>query len=79
VVIVVPSVDTEFVYTSGADIQESYHDQYPFADVLGTLSDSTTAVLPNVVIIRASLVDNVSANPADLTTLRRRTWFPPLQ
>ena len=79
VVIVVPSVDTEFVYTLGADIQESYHDQYPFADVLGTLSDSTTAVLPNVVIIRASLVDNVSANPADLTTLRRRTWFPPLQ
>ena len=67
------------MYTSGADIQESYHDQYPFADVLGTLSDSTTAVLPNVVIIRASLVDNVSANPADLTTLRRRTWFPPLQ
>jgi phage tail-like protein len=77
-VIVLAAADTEFVYPAGADIQESYRDDYPFTDVLGALTDSAAAAMPNITIIHSNLIDNVSADPADLTTLRRRTFFLPL-
>jgi hypothetical protein len=78
-VLVLAAADTEFVYRQGADIQESYHDEYPFADALGALSDAAAAAMPALVLFRSNLIDNISADPADLTTLRRRTFFPPLQ
>jgi phage tail-like protein len=79
VVVVVPEADLELVYTRDADIQDSYHDEYPFADLLGAITDTTAAAMPGVVVMMSNLVDNVSASPSDLTTLRRRSWFPPLQ
>jgi hypothetical protein len=79
VVIVVAPADVEFVYLPGSDIQESYHDVYPFAEALGPVNDNTTAAMPELLILRSNAAANVSANPADLTTLRRRTFFPPLR
>jgi phage tail-like protein len=79
VIVVVPESDIEVVYSKDADLQDSYQDEYPFADSLGTLGDTTAATLPDVVVLTSNQVTNVSASPADLTTLRRRTWFPPLQ
>jgi hypothetical protein len=35
--------------------------------------------MPGVSILQSNKVDNVSANPANLATLSRRTFFPPLQ
>jgi hypothetical protein len=78
-VIVLAAADTEFIYTKGADIQESYNDEYPFVDALGALSDAASAAMPELVILLSNRSDNISADPADLTTVRRRTFFPPLQ
>jgi len=78
-VIVVAAADTELVYGAGTDIQDSYRDVYPFADALGPIADQSAAAMPGLMIIHSNVVDNVSANLADLTTLRRRTFFPPLQ
>lgn len=51
----------------------------PFADALGALSNAIAVATPGLVIVRSNLINNISANSADLTTLRWRTFFPPLQ
>jgi phage tail-like protein len=58
------------------DIGEGYTDVYPIVDHLGDIGESTTVALPGVTILHANIPADVSANPADLTTLRRRTFFP---
>jgi hypothetical protein len=78
-VIVVASADVEFLYPAGTDILDSYLDDYPFADALGEISDEAAAAMPGLVIILSNTANNVSANPADLTTLKRRTFLPPIQ
>lgn len=79
VMIVVASTDLEFVYPPGAEILDGYLDAYPFAETLGGLSDLTAAAMPGLVILVSNDPAHVSADPADQTTLRRRTFFPPLQ
>jgi len=79
IVIVVAPLNQEFVYSAGADIQERYSDQYPFAETLAPLADSAAAAMPGLVVLESNKLSDVSANPADLTTLRRRTFFAPLQ
>lgn len=78
-VILTPSPNTELIYQPGADIGESYSDVYPFAEMFGSIADTSAAAMPGLVVIQSNTIDNISANPADLTTLRRRTYFPPLQ
>ena len=83
-VILAPRVDIEFVYTADADIGESYADRFPFVEYLGDPTDAATAAAPGLLPMRAATLDNVSndapsANPADQTTLRFRTYFDPLQ
>jgi hypothetical protein len=79
VMIVVASTDTEFVYPAGQGILDSYLDDYPFVEALGGVSDLTTAAMPGLVIILSNNAAHVSADSGDLTTLRRRTFFPPIQ
>ncbi len=79
IVIIIPTVDAESVYADGAEIGESWSDVYPFADTLTGLSDSTAAALPQWSVLHANIASDVSANPADLTTLRRRSFYPPPQ
>jgi phage tail-like protein len=79
VVIVVEQADEEFVYQQGADIQDSYSDVYPFLSALGAISDSAAAAMPGLSLLTSNNVTNLSANPANLSTLSRRTYFPPLQ
>jgi hypothetical protein len=78
-VILVTADYAEFVYDGNATLQDRYHDVYPFSDALGPLTDATAAIMQGMVVIRSNLADNVSANPANLNTLRRRTRFDPLQ
>lgn len=78
VIILAPRVDIEFVYGQGRDINESYSDRYPFIEFYtGLTEEAYRAVMPQVVILRSNTAGDVSANDADLTTLRRRTYFPP--
>lgn len=78
-IVIVATANTEFVYRAGADLKDGYQDEYPFADAFGAVDDAVMVAMPGLVIIQSNSASNVSANPADLTTLRRRTFFPPLQ
>jgi hypothetical protein len=78
VVIVVAEADLELVYSPGADLQDSSFDSFPFADTLGALADSTAAAMPGIELLVSNQVDDVSADPANPATLRRRTYFPPI-
>jgi phage tail-like protein len=80
VVILAPRVDIEFVYRPGADIGESFSDDYPFIEYYSGLGEDAAAPLPkmDIIFLLSNTPGHVSANPADLTTLRRRTYFPPL-
>ncbi|WP_437594140.1 two-component regulator propeller domain-containing protein [Sorangium sp. So ce1000] len=77
VVVIVPSIDVDVVYPDDAEIDEEWQDEYPFADTLAALSDESAADLPEWEVLLASDKEHVSADPADLKTLRRRTHFPP--
>jgi phage tail-like protein len=77
VVILAPSIDLELVYAPGADIAETYFDRYPVADALGPISDSTAVALPQWVVLTSNRADHRAADPANLATLRRRTYWPP--
>jgi phage tail-like protein len=79
VAIVVEAVDVEVVDPTGHTLQDSYSDDYPFFAQLGPVTDSAAAAMPGLSLLHSNLADNVSASPADLTTLARRTYFPPLQ
>jgi phage tail-like protein len=79
IVIVVEQRVEEFVYPQGTGIQESYSDDFPFLSVVGPITDSAAASMPGLTIMQSNKVDNVSANPANLNTLSRRSFFPPLQ
>jgi hypothetical protein len=59
-------------------IQESFSDEFPFIEGAGAFAETVAAAMPNVSFLLANQATNVSANPADLTTLRRRSFFPPL-
>ncbi len=77
VVILAPRVDIEYLYPPGEDIEERYQDQYPFVDYYSGLADATDLDLPDWVLLLSNSIDQVSADPTDLTTLRDRTHFPP--
>ncbi len=79
VVILAPRVAIEQVYPPNADIQESYQDQYPYAEYYSGLRDSAAVALPDWGLLRSNTPGAVSANPANLLTLRHRTYFPPPQ
>jgi hypothetical protein len=67
-----PAVVTETVY-SPVDIRESYIDS---AEYLGPIGETFSVALPQWSIFHTNTLGDVSANPADLTTLRRRVFYP---
>jgi phage tail-like protein len=77
VVDLAPRPFEEFVYTPAADLLESYQDEFPFLDILDGLDDSVSAALPDWSLLLSTLAGHVSADPANPTTLRRRTFYPP--
>ena len=78
-VIVVAPADSESVYGGGVDIQEKFADVYPFSDVMGAQADASAAAMPGVTILQTNALSSLSADVADLATLQKRTFFPPIQ
>lgn len=70
-----PTRTVESLYGQ-VDLAEGYTDVYPIVEHLGDIDESTSVALPGVTILHANVLAEVSANPADLATLRRRTFFP---
>lgn len=76
--IIAPDPLTEFVYPPGADILESWIDNVPLAEIVGAVTDSTMVTMPGLGVLIANQLASRSADFIDLTTLRKRTWFPDL-
>ena len=73
VVMLVHGLAIEYVYQAGADMQDSYQDQYPFVAHLTGLEDSTAVALHDLGLLHSNTPGEVSADPADLTTPRHHT------
>jgi phage tail-like protein len=69
-----PQVVTESLY-SPVDIGESYTDVYALVDHLGDIDETCSVALPGWSVLRTNTPGDVSADPGDLTTLRRRVFF----
>jgi hypothetical protein len=79
VVILTPQMETELVYPGGIGPEDSYFDQYPFVEILGGLADASGVALPGWAFLLSNQVGQGSADPANLSSLQRRTYFPPPQ
>jgi hypothetical protein len=79
VVVIAPAVDIENVYTPGADIGEAYLDEYPDIEHYTGLDDASSVALTGWEVLLSTTAGHVSADPLDLTTLRRRTFFRPFE
>jgi len=79
VIILAPSAEIEYIYGAGVEIGERYLDSYPFVEIVGAPVDAAAAVMPGVVVLRSNTPADRTADPGDLTTLRGRSYFPPLE
>ncbi len=77
VIVLAPELALEMVYGAGVDLRDSYADDHPFVDALGGPADSWAAALPQWAVLLSNDLVSLSADPVDLTTLRRRSYFPP--
>jgi phage tail-like protein len=79
VIILAPRVDIEYIYESGTlnDLQETYQDDYPFVEYYSGVVEQTGVRLPDWIVILSNLRDHISADPNNLSSLRRRSFFPP--
>jgi phage tail-like protein len=79
VIILAPRVDVEYVYESGTlnDLRETYQDDYPFVEYYTGVLEQTGVRLPDWIVILSNLRDHISADPNNLPSLRRRSFFPP--
>ena len=83
-----PGIDVEELYPAGADLMDEFADVHPDIDYLGAVTE-TTAVTTGWSLLRAAVLSvpapadpeagGSSAEAADLTSLRSRTWSPPPQ
>jgi hypothetical protein len=78
VVILVPRLNIEFVYGRDLEIGETYQDRHPSIEFFTGLGEDTNAPRPRVDwgVLHANVADQVSADPANLTSLRHRAYFP---
>jgi phage tail-like protein len=80
VVILTPRLDIEYAYGRGVEIGEAYEDDHPLIELLTGLGEDTNAPRPSFdwAVLHANVADQVSADPANLPSLRRRAYFPDL-
>ncbi|OYY91552.1 MAG: hypothetical protein B7Y45_03065 [Sphingomonas sp. 28-66-16] len=78
VLILDPVSPEEFVFADRF-IEDSFSDDINFIERIGLPADSTHALLPDWVILHSNAAGDVSVDPLDLKTLRRRSFFPPPQ
>jgi phage tail-like protein len=76
VVVFAPRADVELVYTPDADIQEAYRDEHPDIETHTGLGEQTLDAAPDWRLLLSTTLGHVSADPADPTTLRHRTFLP---
>ena len=84
-----PVADIEHVYPAGADLGESFLDRHPDIDHLGPTDERAAVVLPGWAVLTSARpstpppadprAGGVSANAADLTSLRWRSHARPPQ
>lgn len=78
VLILSPEPWVELVYSELADLTDAWADSVPLVEVLDGLADATAAAVPEWAVLLSNELASRSASELDLTTLRRRTWFPDL-
>jgi hypothetical protein len=78
VLIISPDALVEFVYTPEADITDAFADNVPFFEFFSGPSDLTGVLALELAVLISNDLASLSASLTDLTTLRRRTWFPDL-
>jgi len=76
---VAPERTVEEVYSAANDIGERWEDRGPVVETIGPYSDTSTAAAPDLRFLMTNSLSHVTADPADLTSLRNRLFFPPLQ
>jgi len=89
VVWLAPRADLEYVYTAAADLTDTYLDQHPDIDYVPVTEGPVTVLLPGWGVIGSAPLSSpppadpeatgITADAADLTSLRWRTHHPPLQ
>lgn len=81
VIILAPRPTLEMVYEAGSptDIAESYWDDYPFVEYLGSITDGGSAAMPDWLLLLANDRNHLSGDTANLRTLRSRTHRPPVE
>ncbi|MFZ3566655.1 phage tail protein [Streptomyces sp. BH097] len=88
VVRLAPRAEVEFVYPAAADLVDTFADKHPDIDRLGVPDETAAVTLPGWAVIGSAPLSTpppadpkatgTTADPTDLTTLRRRTHQPPL-
>lgn len=76
-VLILDAATPEELVFPGGFIADSFVDQMNFIERIGIPTDSTRALLPDWVVLRTNNVGDVSVDPLDLTTMRRRSFFAP--
>ena len=84
-----PPVLIEEVYRPDADLRESHRDRYPEVEYLAPATETSTvhgvgwaelrSATPSIPPPADPAAGGVAADPANLTSLRRRTHAPPLE
>ena len=77
VILLDPAITIETIYGPGFDLTDGYMDAAPFVEGLGGPVDSFAASLPDWAFLLSNDVTGLTADPAVLTTLRRRSFFLP--
>lgn len=81
VVVLAPRVDIDYVFGPEADgtrePQDGFSDHHPFLEFYTGVTERSSVKLPDWSPLLSNTLGNLSADPTDLTTLRKRTYYPP--
>jgi len=79
IIILAPQLDAEYVYSPGADLQDTFQDVYPFLEIVGgvNITDSSMVNLPGWGFLHTNTAGETTADPGNLGSLKRRTFYPP--
>ncbi|GAA4699514.1 phage tail protein [Phytohabitans rumicis] len=69
----------EAVFPPGHELTDAFRDDYPFVEIYQGPSEQIAVTLRDWLVYLATDGTSVTADPTQLSTLRRRTWWPPFQ